>query len=178
MREGLLMGRPGAGKSAILDLLARHSGVRSGRSKRCRMAAATGSWPAVVLPLGRYRQIRIREVPGLADTPLPQAELRRQQSWALAQLAAGPALVLHVVDAGRVGELGPPALSLADRQLAQLGTACAPAYALVAAQMDRPWAAAGLRLLVALLQPAVVIPVSARTGQGFGTLLRFLRHRL
>jgi len=181
MREALLMGQPGAGKSEILRALARTVRGRAkrepagGRGARGRHPAAPGPpGEFLILPQGRWGRLRVWEVPGLGSRPLPDPDLRRLQSRALA-LAVTSGLVLHVVDAAAVGALGREALGEADWELAAVGLRRGDGYLLLAAKMDRPWATIGLERLRRWLEPPAVLPVSARTGEGIGGLLRYLR---
>ncbi|MCG0237781.1 MAG: hypothetical protein L6E13_00430 [Firmicutes bacterium] len=181
MREALLMGQPGAGKSEILRALARTARRRMERGRAAGFPAA-GRPPgapglpgeALVLSLGRWGRLRVWEVPGLGSRPLPDPGLRWLQSRALA-LAVTSGLVLHVVDAAAVGARGKEALEEADWELAAVGLRRGDGYLLLAAQMDRPWAATGLERLRRWLEPPAVLPVSARTGEGIAGLLRYLR---
>lgn len=167
----VLAGQPGSGKTLLWERLGRMAGARPeavmpGAPPEVRSWTATrgqGPW---------RRRVSVVDTPGLTDRAHPDPARRRAQALALERIAAAAGL-LHVVDASRAGQEGEEALAGVDQALSLLG-ARRGGYAVVATKMDLPWAATGLVLVRRCLQPGILVPVSALTGQGLGLLQRLL----
>ncbi|BDG60006.1 GTPase domain-containing protein [Caldinitratiruptor microaerophilus] len=167
----VLVGQPGSGKTLLWERLGRLAGAGTGGATpgappEVRAWSATrghGPW---------RRRVCLVDTPGLTDRVHPDPARRRAQALALERIAAAAGL-LHVVDASRAGQQGEEALAGVDQALSLLG-ARRGGYAVVATKMDLPWAATGLVLVRRCLQPGILVPVSALTGQGLGLLRRLL----
>lgn len=196
LREAVLAGAPGAGRSTIFTRLAAMVGCpavapAAGAGRRLQPPGSHGPGgrpggvdpvepaaapylPAVALPVRAGplgRTIWLVDTPGLSDLVDPDPGRRRLQAEALRRLA-GAAVVLHVVDAHRIGEAG--TLTAVDLALGAWGRS-RPGYAVVAAKMDLPWAQTGLAILRRTLAPTHLFPVAAAAGQGLAALREFLR---
>ncbi len=113
------------------------------------------------------RLVRLWDTPGLVAGVASEPDVRRAIAAGLAKLAQAD-LILHVVNVAR-----PQCWGEADDAVAEW-RAPHTAYAVVANQMDRPGARAGLKQLRRQAAGLQVLPVSALTQQGFVGLRRAL----
>lgn len=185
-RSVLAVGARGAGKSLLLARLARWLRARPGAAA----AADAGGMPApggagegepgvYVADRGSgplRRRLWLLDTPPLTDDIAATEAERRRQAQTLRRLITAT-VVLHVIDAARVGEAGDGALTECDRLLARWGQG-RRGYVLVAAQMDRPWALTGAGALRRALAPPVLVPVAAVRDQGLGHLRAVVRRYL
>jgi len=116
--------------------------------------------------------------PGLPETT-PEPAAARAAAHTLELLMSAP-LVLHVVDAARVGERGAcGAVSAVDREIWRLRSALARqgggAYAVVANKMDLPLAQIGCAQLADALSGAKLLQASALQGRGLKEIKHWLR---
>lgn len=114
---------------------------------------------------GGPRTVRLWDTPGLVAGVASEPDVRRAMAAGLAKLAEAD-LILHVVDVAR-----PDGWGEADDAVVEWRAAHTP-YAVVANQMDRPGAREGLKKVRRQAAGLPVLPVSARTHQGFASLRR------
>ncbi len=123
------------------------------------------------------READVVDTPGLGDHIDERLEVRQGMAAALRAVYEAD-LVLHVVDASRVGD---PAAEEApgevDQQLARFARFKA-GYAILANKMDLPGADAGLRAIRQLFPGEYVIPMSALRSTGFDEVRAFVRRHL
>lgn len=200
MREVVVVGQPNAGKTLFLLNFAAYSGVsvadlalRTGdgttatrslplSAARRNLVDAARHKTRVVqslelsFPSGKTARLaRVSDTPGLADAISPDAVLRQAMALALEALRRAD-VVLHVVDAARVGRHGEAAIAAVDREIADYGFARGP-YALLANKQDLPLARTGTQLLRRVFPGRRIIPVSALQRRGFREVKLFVwRH--
>lgn len=123
------------------------------------------------------READVVDTPGLGDHIDERSEVRQGMAAALRAVYEAD-LVLHLVDASRVGDAAAPeAAGEVDQQLARFARFKA-GYVILANKMDLPGADAGLRTIRQLFPGEYVIPMSALRSAGFDEVRSFVRRHL
>lgn len=198
MKQCLIIGKANAGKTLLLINFAEHLGARSlrlsvERSDGSVSEASFGLSEArktlvdavphktlglqtltLSLPAGKtVRRVQLADSPGLSEDIHEEEEIRRAMAQTLRHLRLA-GMVLHVVDASRVGEAGAvEAMGEVDLQIASYAPHRGP-YAILANKMDLPLARAGLQTIQKAFRGHLVIPVSALEKKGLREVRSFV----
>lgn len=195
--DALVIGRPNVGKTLFLLNFAYFCGVRQAQwttaeagggeaLQSMELASArdllvsphpneTRRLQSVILELPRRKQLKrvsLWDSTGLTDTIHQAPDVRLAMAQTLRALRSA-AIVLHLLDAARVGEEGEAAIGAVDRQVSVYAPLRA-AYVICANKIDLPGARLGLGRIRKAFPAQRVLPVSALRGTGFREVLAFV----
>ena len=196
MRRTAVIGRPNAGKTAFTISFATYLGFQSLRfvkqtvegeavelelSQEAAAASLVSPTPHKTTSIQALelecavgkgkRQFALLAACGLVEGIHPERNIRLAMAQSL-QLIKDADLVLHVIDAAAVGR-NQDSFGVLEEELASWGEARGN-YLLLANKMDLPAARAGLAAIQSFFSALPVIATSARTGQGFKEVKKYV----
>lgn len=203
-RQALIIGQPNVGKTLFMLQFAAYCGLQQALLSVAEPQATKGSAAGVPLAWSQARRQLVSSMPNETrrlqslDFQLPRRKLQKKISlWdstgltdsihqipqvrlAMAQTLQAlrrAHIVLHLLDAHRIGDEGETAIGTIDRQIAVYAP-LRGAYAICANKMDLPGARRGLRHIRRTFSGQKIFPISALQSTGFRGVQAFVWQQL